>query len=892
MNLGEQRSAQLDQRSRRLTEEAIGEQAQFDVVADRGPTEHRRPAQTNGNGTIKGVGGMLAGCEDEIAGEGLGELDGVSLIGALVAECTTGRVGGADGFARTLGTPRITPARRRGVVLRGRGRGGDTRRSCHVRNRSEIACGTETRETPNMPSPAPLAGVVVLDDTDLRGALCARLLADLGADVRRIRHADDDGSPADRFRNARKQPFAADQFDLTDFDIYVENHGPAAALDRDAVAATHPGLIHVALTDLGLTGERAHWHLEPLPALAASGGLHAAGFPHLPPTSLPGYLAHDCASVHGALGATAAILERSHTGHGQRIEVSAQEAALGGLVPWTVIVPDYLDVNPFLPVEGTRSADGLYYVLPCADGYVRVVLTSGRDWDLFIELLGAPDELEGPEWKDLAHRGMNTPMIREVAARQLADRSRADLYAAAEPLGMPLGMVQTPLEYVAHPQTVARAPFVDGIASSVWNFSATPSPRLGASGDHRRRSFPSPSGAAPSLPLAGIRVVEFGVAAVVPECVWMLSELGAEVIKIESTGKMDNLRFTGLGDPNKGFAFNTEARGRAGVTLDLTLEEGRRLARELCLAADVVAENNRGGMMAKLGLDHDQLRAEKPELIYAASQGYGRGGPMGDKKAYGPLNAAFAGIHLLWSHPDGPYPSGTAMNHPDHIAGKMLATAVLAALDHRERTGEGQFVELSQAEAAVYLLGEQYLAAIESGIDPVNLGNRHPNQAPHGVYPADGDDAWIAIAIPDDDAWRRLEAACGWETDPSLATTEARLARVDEVDERLAAWTRDRDKNAAAADLQQAGVSAMPVMGPLDHLADPHLLSRAAFDEVEHPVGGTEHHIANPTRFSRTPTRTAGPAPCLGADTRRILAEWLGLDDAELDRLAETGALT
>ena len=476
-----------------------------------------------------------------------------------------------------------------------------------------------------MPSPAPLAGVVVLDDTDLRGALCARLLADLGADVRRVRHADDDGSPTDRFRNARKRPVAADQFDLTGIDIYVENHGPAAALDRNAIADTHPGLIHVALTDLGLTGERAHWHLEPLPALAASGGLHAAGFRHLPPTSLPGYLAHDCASVHGALGAAAAILERSRTGHGQRIEVSSQEAALGGLVPWTVIVPDYLDVNPFLPVEGTRSADGLYYVLPCADGYVRVVLTSGRDWDLFVELLGAPDELEGPEWKDLAHRGMNTPMIREVAARQLADRTRADLYAAAEPLGMPLGMVQTPLEYVAHPQTVARAPFVDGIASSVWNFSATPSPRLDASGDDHRRSFPSPSGAAAALPLAGIRVVEFGVAAVVPECVWMLSELGAEVIKIESTGKMDNLRFTGLGDPNKGFAFNTEARGRAGVTLDLTLEEGRRLARELCLAADVVAENNRGGMMAKLGLDHDQLRAEEPELIYAASQGYGRG---------------------------------------------------------------------------------------------------------------------------------------------------------------------------------------------------------------------------------------------------------------------------
>ena len=741
-----------------------------------------------------------------------------------------------------------------------------------------------------MTGPAPLAGIRVLDDTDLRGALCARLLADLGADVVRVRHVDDDGSARDRFRNARKRLADGDPVDLGDVDIYVENHGPTAGLDRDALAATHPHLIHVALTDLGLTGERAHWHLEPLPALAASGGLHAAGFPHLPPTSIPGYLAHDCASVHGALGAVAAVLERSRTGHGQRIEVSAQEAALGGLVPWTVIVPDYLDVNPFLPVEGTRGADGLYYVLPCADGYVRTVLASGRDWDLFVELLGTPEELAGPEWKQLAHRGMNTPLIREVAARQFADRTRAELYAAAEPLGIPLGMVQTPLEYVAHPQTDARQPFTDGIAHSVWNLSATPSPPLGPAPEAERRAFPTPSDAPATLPLDGVRIVEFGVAAVVPECLWMLSELGAEVVKVESADKMDNLRFMGLGDPNKAFGFNAEARGRAGVTLDLTNPEGRRLARELCLSADIVAENNRGGMMAKLGLDHDDLRAEKPELIYVASQGYGRGGPMGDKKAYGPLNAAFAGIHLLWSHPDGPYPSGTALNHPDHIAGKLLATAVLAALDHRERTGEGQFLELSQAEAGVYLLGEHYLAAIESGVDPVNLGNRHPSQSPHGVYPCAGDDDWIAIAVIDDTAWAALERVAGWEIEPGLANANDRIARVDEVDARMREWTSSQDKNELAAALQAVGVSAMPVMGPLEHLSDPHLLGRAAFDEVEHPAAGQEHHIANPTRFSRTPLRTAGPAPCLGADTRRILSEWLGLDDAEIDRLDAAGA--
>ncbi|MEM8705889.1 MAG: CoA transferase [Actinomycetota bacterium] len=744
-----------------------------------------------------------------------------------------------------------------------------------------------------MPSPAPLAGVVVLDDTDLRGALCARLLADLGADVRRIRHADDDGSPADRFRNARKRTVEPGEVDLADVDVYVENHGPAADLDRAAIAAEHPTLIHIALTDLGLTGDRAHWRLEPLCALAASGGLHAAGFPHLPPTSLPGYLAHDCGSIHGALGATGALLDRSRTGLGQLVEVSAQEAALGGLVPWTMIVPDYLDVNPFLPVEGGRNADGLYYVFPCADGHVRVVLGHGRDWELLVELLGSPDELSGPEWKNLAHRGMNTPTIRKIAQARLGDRTRADVYAEAMDMGLPLGMVQTPLEFVAHAQNDARGFLRDSpIAATPWNLHATPSPPLDEIPEAARPAIPEPNdGPLPQL-LDGVRIVEFGVAAVVPEFCWMMSELGAEVVKIESAGKMDNLRFTGMGDPDKGFAFNAEGRGRSGITLDLGNPEGRRLAKELCLQADIVAENNRGGMMARLGLDHPDLAEARPDLIYVASQGYGRGGPMGQMKAYGPLNAAFAGLHLLWSHPDGPYPSGTALNHPDHIAGKLVASAALAALGHRDRTGEGQLIDMAQTEVAVYLLGEQYLEAIESGLDPVNHGNRHPHQAPHGVYPAAGADEWIAVAVHTDEAWAALEQRCGWHHDPSLATADARVARRDELDDRLRAWTSQHDRAAAAEALQAVGVSAMPVMGPLDQLADPHLVGRDFVDEVEHPVAGTEHHVRNPTRFGRTELRTAGPAPRLGADTRDVLRRWLALDDAELDRLAEAGALT
>ncbi len=748
----------------------------------------------------------------------------------------------------------------------------------------------------------PLTDLRVVDHTDLRGALCARLLADLGADVARIPHRDDDGEAGDRFRNARKRvveldPESAEWRQLLDrADVYIENLGPGADLDRDGLLTAHPQLIHVSLSDFGLTGPRADWRLEPLPALAASGALFATGFPLLPPTAPPGYVAHDCASVHGALGAVAAIMERRRCGLGQRVEISVQEAALTGLIPWPVSIPDYLSVNPLLPVEGTRNAEGLFHVMPAADGYVRLVITTGRDWDNLVTLLGSPEELSGPEWKDLQYRGMNNDVVRDVCGRILGRRTRADIFAHAMELALPLGLVQTPLEFVAHPQCDAREFFHDGMAVTPWKLS---------SADHEPPTPPRPVGDRldwPSRPpvtadrrtgllLDGVRVIEFGMAAVVPEMSWMLSELGADVIRIESSRKMDALRFTGLGQVNKAYAFNCASRGRRSVTIDMTTDEGKRLALELCRDADVIAENNRGGMMARLGLDYDDIRAINPSVIYAASQGYGRGGPMGEMRAYGPLNSCFSGVHLLFSHPDGPYPSGTSMNHPDHVASKLLAVAVLAALDHRDRSGEGQLVDMAQTEAAVYLLGELYLEGIETGVEPRNLANRHPSMAPHGVYPSAGEDEWIAIAVADDAAWAALENVCGWESEPAWTTSAGRLAARDDIDARLSAWTETLPADDATALLQAVGVSALTVMGPLHHLGDAHLNERGFVDELVHEEFGIEHHVRNPTRFTRTELRTAASAPCLGAHTEEVLDEVLGLSPIEINGLKAAGIL-
>jgi crotonobetainyl-CoA:carnitine CoA-transferase CaiB-like acyl-CoA transferase len=195
---------------------------------------------------------------------------------------------------------------------------------------------------------------------------------------------------------------------------------------------------------------------------------------------------------------------------------------------------------------------------------------------------------------------------------------------------------------------------------------------------------------------------------------------------------------------------------------------------------------------------------------------------------------------------------------------------------------------MAQTEAAAYLIGEFYLEAALTGIEPGARGNRSDVAVPHGVYPSVGDDEWIAIAVPDDVSWHALERAVGWPVDVSLATLDGRLAARDAIDERLSAWTSARPAAEAASLLQAVHVSAMPVMGPVDHHADPHMNERCAIVTLQHPEVGTEHHVRNPIRMGLR-QRTAMSAPCLGADTDKVLRRWLDLRDEEIELLVATG---
>ena len=366
--------------------------------------------------------------------------------------------------------------------------------------------------------------------------------------------------------------------------------------------------------------------------------------------------------------------------------------------------------------------------------------------------------------------------------------------------GVPLAPINTPDEFAAAEQTRVRgyfrrsgfphlgdAPF----AVAPFHFSSTsielrhPAPAhpgavAGGAVDapaspaaDAAREQPATHGAgaaARGVPLAGLRAVVFGYAAVAPEAGSMLAELGAEVIRIESRAHLDLLRAITIepDTPNRAFTFNDASRGQRSICLDMRQPRARELALALCAAADIFVENYRGGVVASWGLDYESVRRVRPDVIYLSSPGSAPADRSASAPSFGPLNAAFAGVNWLWNFPDSPYPAGTSLNHPDHVASKLATVAVLAALEHRRRSGAGQFIEMAQTEAAAFLVGERYLERALHGTRGGRQGNAVDYAVPHGVYPCAGDDQWCAIAVVGDAAWQRFRRCVGWDDDAAL----------------------------------------------------------------------------------------------------------------------------
>ena len=421
-----------------------------------------------------------------------------------------------------------------------------------------------------------------------------------------------------------------------------------------------------------------------------------------------------------------------------------------------------------------------------------------------------------------------------------------------------------------------------------------------------------------ALPISRIRVLDLTLIWAGPAAVTMLGDLGAEIIRIESTqhhitntrGMMpwpktkemvSQLGKTGRiyvdGDPgerpwNRFAIFNSLGRNKLSMTVDLRQPEGKAIVHDLVKVSDVLIENYKLGVLGKLGLDYQTVRAINPTLVYVTMPLFGLRGPYREYRGFGTNGEATAGFYALRGYPDDSPMSAGGSNHMDGASATAAAMATLMALYQRERTGKGQLVEVSQIEHMIQHVGGSLMDVQMNGRDQAPLGNRDPVRAPQGVYPCRGEDRWIAISVGDDAAWAGLCAAIGrlgLAEDPRFGTNGARRERHDEIDDMISEWTADRESRPAMEALQANGVPAGMVSDDSDPREDPQLNARGFFHEMEHPDCGRHRYPGHTFQMSKTPPRFDTPPPTLGQHNGFVYGELLGKDAGEIERLTDEG---
>lgn len=767
----------------------------------------------------------------------------------------------------------------------------------------------------------------VLDLTDGYGAFASRLFAELGAEVVRVEPpgggegrerpplAADGTSLHHLFRNAGKSVVVLDSDGPRDVEqltsllagadvVFTSDGTPMSWGSPQSMVDAHPHLVCVSITPFGLDGPCADWQATELVGQAMGGLVYRSGVPELPPVSAPGSMCEDVGAVTAAMAALLALRQVEEGLGGQVVDLSTVLALAQctdmSLALWSL-----------LRFDQVRAGAGLYPLFECTDGLARIVLpmTPG-DWRSLITWLGSPPEWTGGGW--------DVPMLgpeerAEVVSRlpaRFASCSRAEIEAQGDAAGVRITSVLTPSEILDNEHTTARATFVPVEVGSVGQglmmagmFGVDGRRAAISSGPDGSGPFPSwdprPVGAdrgadAHALPLAGLRVVEVGSGVAAPEATRILAEWGADVIKIETRGHPDFQRMVMGGEMNPAFA--TPNRGKRVFGAELATEEGRGLVLDLLRDSDVLIENNATGVLDRLGLGWDRLRALNPRLVLVDTQLYGDRGPWATRKGYGPSARAVGGLTWLWAHgPDDP--RGVQSIHPDHLGGRLCAFAALAALHARGSRGSGSRVDVAQFEAVSGLLGDLLLKESLDRGSVVPTGNRDADHAPWNLYRCRDDEvgaeSWLALTVRSDEEWIALCEVAGADmaTDPAWKSGPARVADGDAVDHAVAAWLHDRDAEATEAALQSAGVPAGRALHPRLQATHPQFVARGYPVLMDQPGSGSL--VVEGPSFSgpRLGTPECSAAPPLGRDTEAICRELLGLDQDAILALQGIGAI-
>jgi crotonobetainyl-CoA:carnitine CoA-transferase CaiB-like acyl-CoA transferase len=393
-------------------------------------------------------------------------------------------------------------------------------------------------------------------------------------------------------------------------------------------------------------------------------------------------------------------------------------------------------------------------------------------------------------------------------------------------------------------------------------------------------------------PLAGVRVLDFTHVLAGPFCTRLLADLGAEVVRVESSKHPDS-PWKSVIDPasDRDYSYLVVSRNKQSVALNLKTDAGRELAARLAGVADVLVENFSAGVMARLELDYPRLSAANPGLIYVSMSGYGHEGPRRDWTSMNTNLQAYSGLMMV-TGAEGEPPIAISNSWMDYIGGLHACFAILEALAQRERSGRGAHLDLSQFECGVATIGPALLASAASGTAPARLGNRSTSAAPQGCYPCAGQDAWCVISVQDNQQWRAFAEVVGrpeWARERRFATLVGRLRHHDELDASIAEWTRQLPAVEVELRLQDAGVPAerMRRINEVVNVPD----SSGVFSPADGQRTPFVLMTGMPFALHPTPLAEARAAPRLGEDTDRALASWLGLQDDAIARLRQEGVL-
>lgn len=779
----------------------------------------------------------------------------------------------------------------------------------------------------------------VLDlSTDL-GLMCGQILADMGANVEQWvlpEHAGrlEDSRHWQAYTLGKRVQVADWRRDVDSLrqrlavaDVLVESAAPgelaALGLGRHALEALNPALIHVSVTPFGSDGPKAGYQATDLIATAASGHLYVTGSLERAPVRITTPQAHGHASADAAVGVLIALAERQRTGRGQHVDAAAQDSSTLALLSRGLDGVLGQDRAVRSAYGATMGSVHLRSQFQARDGWV--VVTQGVLPPLapFMTRLMAWVHEEGhcsaevldQDWGQAAvamYEGRITqadwePVQNGIEAL-VAGRSKAELMAEAVSRRVLVAPVLTVADLLESEHMKERR-FVSDSGSGrrhgpFARFGASPLPLRECPvddwSDAARMAPPPGLGFTPVTgqgPLAGLKVLDLFWVVAGPGATRMLADYGATVVHVESSQRLDMVRnvppyIEGIRDPERAACHHTTNCNKLNIRLDLGTESGRAVLADLIRWADVYAESFAPGVVARMGFDYQAARALNPQIIMISSCLMGQEGPWSAYAGFGNLAAAVSGFHALTGHGDQP-PTGCFGPYTDFTSVRFNALAILGALRHRARTGEGQYIDMAQVEASLGFLAPDCLAWLRDGEVTGPLGNRDRGHAPSGVYPVRGEDRWIAIAVPDDAAWRRLcdLAALDDLLGEGIASLADRRRVEDRIDQRLAAWTANQEGEPLERRLQAAGVPAHRVLDTHDLAQDPQLTHRRHFLPVEHRAFEPAMVESTRLRLSRSAAIPPRHAPWFGIDDRRVLESVLGYDPARIEELEQSGIL-